>query len=216
MGVERGGPIADCADWIGSTEVAPRIVESDGACDHCCAAISVLRPRQGSGFSAHDPAGRGYDDPEFWPNFIDSAFCKHGLRSVALAHDGEHNTEAVRMLERSVGLDPTFAPAWSALGKRYYDEEEYGAGATASMRRADPTLRRALALDQEAKAMVEKRPQSGIAHFTLSYVLRYASVSKEPKTSAISSCGSLRAITNSIPAPRPSCSTGSSTVRGIF
>src|SRR5437660_244734 len=120
------------------------------------------------------------------------------LRSVAIAHDGSQNRDAIRMLERSVGLDPTFAPAWSALGKRYYYEEEYGPGATGSMSRTDPTLRRALALDpnledaaqqivsldadagklplayQEAKAMVDKRPQSGFAHFTLSYVLRYA------------------------------------------
>jgi adenylate cyclase len=125
------------------------------------------------------------------------------LRSVALAHDGEQNREAVRMLERSVGLDPLFAPAWSALGKRYYYEEEYGTGATGTMSRTEPALRRALALDpnledaaqqivsldsdagklaqayREAKAMVEKRPQSGFAHFTLSYVLRYAALSKE-------------------------------------
>jgi TolB-like protein len=125
------------------------------------------------------------------------------LRSVALAHDGEQNKEAVRMLERSVGLDSTFAPAWSALGKRYYYEEQYGVGANGTMSRTEPALRRALALDpnledaaqqivsletdsgklaqayQEAKAMVEKRPQSGFAHFTLSYVLRYASLSKE-------------------------------------
>jgi serine/threonine protein kinase len=125
------------------------------------------------------------------------------LRSVALAHDGEQNREAVRMLERSVGLDPSFAPAWSALGKRYYYEEEYGPGATGTMSRTDPTLRHALALDpnledaeqqivsldtdagklpqayQEAKAMIEKRPQNGFAHFTLSYVLRYAGLSKE-------------------------------------
>jgi len=125
------------------------------------------------------------------------------LRSVALAHDGDQNREAVRMLERSVGLDSTFAPAWSALGKRYYYEEEYGVGATGIMTRTLPALRRALALDpnledaaqqivsldtdagklvqayQEAKQMVEKRPQSGFAHFTLSYVLRYASLTKE-------------------------------------
>ncbi|HEY6301956.1 MAG TPA: protein kinase [Terriglobales bacterium] len=125
------------------------------------------------------------------------------LRSVALAHDGDQNREAARMLERSVGLDSTFAPAWSALGKRYYYEEEYGIGATGVMTRTLPTLRRALALDpnledaaqqivsldtdagklvqayHEAKEMVEKRPQSGFAHFTLSYVLRYASLTKE-------------------------------------
>jgi serine/threonine protein kinase/tetratricopeptide (TPR) repeat protein len=125
------------------------------------------------------------------------------LRSVALAHDGDQNRQAVRMLERSVGLDSTFAPAWSALGKRYYYEEEYGIGATGTMSRTVPAFRRALSLDpnledaaqqivsldtdagklaqayQEAKAMVERRPQSGFAHFTLSYVLRYASLSKE-------------------------------------
>src|SRR5215472_9611833 len=125
------------------------------------------------------------------------------LRSVAIAHDGAANRDAIRMLERSVGLDTTYAPAWSALGKRYYYEEEYGPGANGSMARTIPTLRRALALDpnledaaaqivsldadagklpqayQEAKAMVEKRPQSGMAHFTLSYVLRYASLIKE-------------------------------------
>src|SRR5215467_12039951 len=125
------------------------------------------------------------------------------LRSVAIAHDGDQNREAIRMLERSVGLDSQFAPAWSALGKRYYYEEEYGPGATGTMSRTVPTLRHALALDpnledaaaqivsldtdagklaqayQEAKAMVDRRPQSGFAHFTLSYVLRYASLSKE-------------------------------------
>ena len=125
------------------------------------------------------------------------------LRSVALAHDGEPNRAAVRMLERSVGLDPSFAPAWSALGKRYYYEEEYGTGATGTMSRTEPALRRALALDpnledaaaqivsldsdagklaqayREAKSMVDKRPQSGFAHFTMSYVLRYAALSKE-------------------------------------
>jgi tetratricopeptide (TPR) repeat protein len=125
------------------------------------------------------------------------------LRSVALPHDGEGNQEGIRMLERSVGLDPQFALAWSALGKRYYYLEEYGAGSNGVMTRTVPALRRALALDpnledaaqqiisldtdsgnlaqayQEAKALVEKRPESGFAHFTLSYVLRYASLSKE-------------------------------------
>ena len=125
------------------------------------------------------------------------------LRSVSVAHDGEANREGVRMLERSVGLDPSFAPAWSALGKRYYYEEEYGAGSNGTMARTLPALRRALALDpdledaayqivnldtdaarlthayREAKALVEKRPQNGAAHFALSYVLRYASVVDE-------------------------------------
>jgi tetratricopeptide (TPR) repeat protein len=125
------------------------------------------------------------------------------LRSIALAHDGDQNKEAIRMLERSVGLDSTFAPAWSALGKRYYYEEEYGVGGGGVMTRTEPALRRAVALDpnledaaqqivsldadagklaqayREAKDMVDKHPQSGMAHFSLSYVLRYAGLAKE-------------------------------------
>jgi eukaryotic-like serine/threonine-protein kinase len=137
------------------------------------------------------------------------------LRSIALAHDGAQNTEAIRMLERSVGLDSTFAPALAALGIRYYYDEEYGSGlglVKTPTYKTDPTsfrsyatLQRALALDpnlvnaeqqiisqdtdrgnlvhayRQAKAMVERHPQSGIAHFTLSYVLRYASVLDEAR-----------------------------------
>ena len=156
------------------------------------------------------------------------------LRSVALAHDGEQNREAVRMLERSVGLDSMFAPAWSALGKRYYYEEEYGVGSTGVMSRTEPAFRRALALDpsledaaqqivtmdadagklaqayQDAKSLVEKRPQSGFAHFTLSYVLRYVGLSKEaaeecdtaarldPGNYQFRSCANVFALTNQL------------------
>jgi len=125
------------------------------------------------------------------------------LRSVAIAHDGAQNIEAIHMLERSVGLDPTFAPAWSALGMRYHYDEEYGAGSHNGTDRSYAALQRALALDpnllsaeqqivlqdteggniaqayRHAKAMVDKHPESGDAHFGLSYVLRYASIIKE-------------------------------------
>jgi serine/threonine protein kinase/tetratricopeptide (TPR) repeat protein len=135
------------------------------------------------------------------------------LRSIALPHDGAQNTEAIRMLERSVGLDSNFAPALAALGIRYYYDEEYGTDVhTSATYHSDPstyrsyvTLRRALALDpnlvsaeqqiisqdtdrgnlvqayRQAKSMVERHPQSGIAHFTLSYVLRYASIIQESR-----------------------------------
>jgi serine/threonine protein kinase/tetratricopeptide (TPR) repeat protein len=137
------------------------------------------------------------------------------LRSIALAHDGPQNIEAIRMLERSVGLDSTFAPSLAALGIRYYYDEEYGTGAglmKGPTYRTDPTtyrsyttLQRALALDpnlvnaeqqiisqqtdrgnliqayRQAKAMVARHPQSGMAHFTLSYVLRYGGVLEEAR-----------------------------------
>src|SRR6266849_4052178 len=40
------------------------------------------------------------------------------LRSVAAPHDAAPNKEAIKMLERTVGMDPTYAPAWEALSLR--------------------------------------------------------------------------------------------------
>ena len=145
------------------------------------------------------------------------------LRSIALGHDGAQNTEAIRMLERSVGLDPNFAPALGALGIRYYYDEEYGTGIgliKSSTYRSDPTsyrsystLQRALALDpnlvsaeqqiisqdtdrgnlvpayRQAKSMVKRHPQSGVAHFTLSYVLRYGGVLDEAQNECETAIG---------------------------
>ena len=42
------------------------------------------------------------------------------LRSVAMPHDPGPNKEAIKMLERAVGIDPSYAPTWEALGQRYY------------------------------------------------------------------------------------------------
>src|SRR5437588_6050518 len=41
------------------------------------------------------------------------------LRSLAMPHDGKANREALSNLERAVGIDPSYAPAWAALGLRY-------------------------------------------------------------------------------------------------
>ena len=41
------------------------------------------------------------------------------LRSKPLTSDPGPNQEAIAMLERAVGLDPDYAPAWAALGQRY-------------------------------------------------------------------------------------------------
>jgi len=120
------------------------------------------------------------------------------LRSVAVPHDAAPNKEAIKMLERAVGIDPSYAPAWEALGQRYYFDSNYGGGGEEIFQRSNSASERALALDPSrvwaasllitnrvergelfgaydaATALVRVRPESAEAHFALSYVLRYA------------------------------------------
>ncbi len=119
------------------------------------------------------------------------------LRSIAVSHDVVPNKDAIAMLERAVGIDPTYAPAWDALGLRYYYDASYGDGGEQMLNRSDSALERAVALDPnlitasgelitnrtdrgeirnayaESSALVKRRPDSPQAHFVLSYVLRY-------------------------------------------
>ena len=125
------------------------------------------------------------------------------LRSVALPHDAVPNREAIAMLERAVGLDPTYAPAWEALGLRYYYDFTFSTGGEEMFQRSNVAYERALALDPnllvaagqlitnrversesgkayaEAQALVKRHPESGQAHFALGYVLRYAGMLEE-------------------------------------
>ncbi len=125
------------------------------------------------------------------------------LRSLALPHDPGPNKEGISMLERSVGLDPAYAPAWAALGRRYYLDSQYADGGEAAFQKSNAALDRALALDpnlslaiaqhvanltergelvkayRQAKAFVEREPKNAHAHHVLSYVLRYAGLLDE-------------------------------------
>jgi eukaryotic-like serine/threonine-protein kinase len=125
------------------------------------------------------------------------------LRSVALPHDPKSNKQAIDMLERALGMDDTYAPAWEALGQRYYYDSEYGGGGEELFQRSTNALYRALALDPnrvwaasllstnlvekgELRAaydaaidLVKRRPENADAHFGLSYVLRYAGMLTE-------------------------------------
>ena len=125
------------------------------------------------------------------------------LRSIAVPHDPAPNKDAIAMLERAVGLDPAYAPAWNALGRRYHYDSAYSNGGQPAFQRANAAFERALALDpnftdpageltgaevergqlvkayQEAKALVDRHPESAHAHFSLSYVLRYGGAIKE-------------------------------------
>ena len=120
------------------------------------------------------------------------------LRSIAVPHDATPNKEAIKMLEWAVGIDPSYAPAWEALGQRYYFDSLFGGGGEEKFQRSNAAYERAIALDPDrvmaasnlitnrvergelgraydaATDLVRRRPQSADAHFALSYVLRYA------------------------------------------
>jgi hypothetical protein len=119
------------------------------------------------------------------------------LRSSAVPHDPAPNKEAIALLEKAVKLDPRYAPAWQALGKRYYFDAAYSDGGDAAFQRSTTALERALQLDPnligaaadltqnriewgeldkagEAEALVKRRPDNAEAHFTVAYVYRYA------------------------------------------
>jgi len=125
------------------------------------------------------------------------------LRATAIGRDPLPNKEAIPLLEKSVALDPTYAPAWNELGHRHYFDGTYGDGGAAALRRSREAYERSLALDPNysiaagnlaidqvesgdlsdayarAADLVRRRPESADAHFTLGYVLRYAGLLDE-------------------------------------
>ena len=125
------------------------------------------------------------------------------LHSLALPHDPEPNKDAIAVLEEVVKLDPTYAPAWEALGLRYYYDADYSNGGETAFQKSNAASERALALDpnritaagqlitnrvergelskayEQAQALVRNRPESAQAHFVLAFVLRYAGMQEQ-------------------------------------
>jgi TolB-like protein len=125
------------------------------------------------------------------------------LHSLALPHDAGPNKDAIAVLEHVVEVDPNYAPAWEELGVRSYYDADYSNGGEDMFQRSNKASERALALDpnrivaagqlitnrvergeltkayEAAQALVKSRPESGQAHFTMSYVLRYAGMQEE-------------------------------------
>ncbi|MGD0988002.1 MAG: protein kinase [Candidatus Sulfotelmatobacter sp.] len=125
------------------------------------------------------------------------------LRSLALPHDPAPNKDAIAVLEHVVGEDPGYAPAWEQLGLRYYYDSYFGGGGEQMFQRSNAAYERAVSLDpnrvaaasnlitnrvqrgelgrafEAATDLVKQRPQSGDAHFALSYVLRYAGMQEK-------------------------------------
>jgi len=125
------------------------------------------------------------------------------LHSLALPHDAGSNKDAIAVLQEVVKMDPSYAPAWEALGERYYDDATYANAGEDTFQHSNQAADKAVGLDpnrltaagrlitnrvergelgkayQQAEALVKRRPESGQAHFTLSYVLRYAGMLEE-------------------------------------
>jgi TolB-like protein len=130
------------------------------------------------------------------------------LRSIAVPHDVAPNQDAIAMLERAVGIDPSYAPAWEALGVRYYYNSAYGDAGELMLKRSDSAMERALALDPnlidaashlitsrtdrgdiahayvQASALVKRRPESAMAHFALPMFSAMPDCWMNPRTSA--------------------------------
>ncbi len=136
------------------------------------------------------------------------------LHSLALPHDPGPNKDAIAVLEHVVGEDRNYAPAWEALGQRYYFDSTFGGGGEAMFQRSSAAFERALSLDPNremaasnlivnrvergelgraydaATDLVRRRPQSADAHFALSYVLRYAGMQEK----AAQECNTARSL----------------------
>lgn len=122
------------------------------------------------------------------------------LHSLTVPLDPEPNKMAISKLEQSVALDPGYAPAWQELGWRYYIDYHYGNGGEAAVAKALQAYKRESELDpdwppvsttirveqgdldgayDQAADFLPKHPDVSLAHYSMSYVLRYAGLLDE-------------------------------------
>lgn len=119
------------------------------------------------------------------------------LRSLALPQQPKQTERAIELLERATALEPTFAPAWQALGLRYYETGTWFTTGSVARQKSLAAHRKALELDPQfigaARNIVTRRAESGDlegaygdarqlfdrfgpvveTHFALSYVYRF-------------------------------------------
>jgi DNA-binding winged helix-turn-helix (wHTH) protein/tetratricopeptide (TPR) repeat protein len=125
------------------------------------------------------------------------------LRSLALPKYPAPTVRAIDMLEHAVELDPEFAPAWTALGMRWYEHGSYGEGGDEAREKALAAYRKALELDpaaipaavgainlrtesgeledayREARRLVDRFGNHAEAHFALALVYRFGGMLEE-------------------------------------
>ena len=119
------------------------------------------------------------------------------LRSRDSAFDIEHNKQSIALLEKSVALDPGYAPAWLELGWHYYTEVDMVAGSDAVLKKCIAALERAHELDPnlltastalidlrrkidgdlsasftQVQELAKRRPGRAEVHLTFSQLLR--------------------------------------------
>lgn len=140
----------------------------------------------------------GADDPDHGPTPVNDDAYRLYLHSLAMPYQPQPNVRAIDMLEQVVALDPGFALAWVALGRRYYDHGTYGPGGQQARLQAVTALRKSLELDpdlipaaeqlitalteagdlvaahRDAAQLVAKFDASTEAHAALAYVYRFA------------------------------------------
>jgi DNA-binding winged helix-turn-helix (wHTH) protein/TolB-like protein len=131
------------------------------------------------------------------PTPVDAEAYRLYLRSLELPQQPKATDRAIEMLERAVTLEPQFAPAWHALGLRYYAYGTWHEGGRAARDKSVAAHRRALELDPDlisaARSIVTSRTETGDlgdayqegrklldhfgpgadTYFTLSYIHRY-------------------------------------------
>jgi TolB-like protein len=125
------------------------------------------------------------------------------LRSISVEDTNEGNKIAIGLLEKSIELDSTFAPAYNQLGDRLRMLAVYGLLGPEYSIRAEKTLLKALSLNSEhigalsnlamaytetnriieavelTKKILEINPNSAEAHFSLGYIYRFAGMNYE-------------------------------------
>ena len=122
------------------------------------------------------------------------------LHSLGYPLDPGPNLMAIKALDDSVAVDSGYAPAWDQLSWRYYIDERYGNGGAGAAAKAAQAYERQRELDpnappisttlrteqgdlngayDQAAEFLRRRPDSSMAHFWMSYVLRYAGLLDE-------------------------------------
>ncbi len=125
------------------------------------------------------------------------------LRSLAIPQQPQTGAMAIEMLERAVAIEPQFAPAWQALGVRYYASGTWWEGGEEARKRSLAAHRKAFELDpnyidaarnivthraetgdlegayRDARQLLERFGPGPETYFTVGYVYRYGGMLEE-------------------------------------